>query len=237
MSENGEQDKDKHIPIHAWNEDDQPREKLLNKGKSTLSNAEIIAILINSGYREKSAVQLSREILKAYGDSLESLGRATVLELMKFKGIGEAKAISIAAALELGRRKRDEDTPEIKRINVSSDAWKFLYPFLADAITEEFHIILLKRNQAIIRSVPISTGGVTGTVVDAKVIFKHALLENAVSLVLCHNHPSGNTQPSNEDINLTKKIVSAGKLLDISVVDHIIFTNKEYYSFADNGLI
>ncbi|MCX6351142.1 MAG: DNA repair protein RadC [Bacteroidetes bacterium] len=226
-----------YLPINKWSEDDRPREKLLTKGKSALSDAELIAILIGSGYKDKSAVEVSRIILQEVGNDLSQLARLNVKQLTKFKGIGEAKAISIVAALELGRRRKDVAVEVKSKIITSLDAYQYFYPHLVDLSHEEFFIILLSRNNTVLKHLQISKGGVAGTVVDAKVIFKYALEEMASSVILCHNHPSGNLQPSQQDIELTKKLIQAGKSLDILVIDHIIFTNEKHYSFADEGMM
>lgn len=225
------------LSIKSWAEADRPREKLLAKGKSTLSEAELIAILIGSGNTEESAVELSRRILNSVGNNLAELGKLDVNDLCKFKGIGEAKAISIIAALELGRRRAEHTVPERESITSSRQAFDMLHPQLADLPHEEFWLLLLNRSNKLIKKHQVSKGGVSGTVVDAKMIFKPALESLASSVILCHNHPSGNRNPSNEDIVLTRKIREAGKSLDISVYDHIIIANDGYYSFADEGLL
>lgn len=226
---------EQNLPITTWAEEDRPREKLLAQGRRSLSDAELIAILIGSGSRSESAVDLSKRILNAYQNNLNTLGKLSVQELSKFKGIGEAKAISIIAALELGRRRKEVDTPELKCIFSSSDIFYVLEPYFADLLHEEFWIILLNKRNAIINKILISKGGLAGTVADPKIIFKAALEHNAASIILAHNHPSGNLKPSPADIKLTKKIVEAGRMLDISILDHVIFCDKKYYSFADVG--
>lgn len=225
------------LSIKSWAEADRPREKLLAKGKSTLSEAELIAILIGSGNTEESAVELSKKILNSVDNNLVELGKLDVNALCKFKGIGEAKAISIIAALELGRRRNEQTTPERESITSSKQAFNLLHPILADLPHEEFWLIFLNRANKVIKKHPVSKGGVAGTVVDAKMIFKPAVEYLASSVILCHNHPSGNRTPSQEDIALTRKIKEAGRALDISIHDHIIIANDTYYSFADEGLI
>ncbi len=225
------------LSIKSWAEADRPREKLLAKGKSALSEAEMIAILIGSGNLEESAVELSKRILNSVDNNLVELGKLDVNALCKFKGIGEAKAISIIAALELGRRRNEQTTPERESITSSKQAFNLLHPILADLPHEEFWLIFLNRANKVIKKQAISKGGVAGTVVDAKMIFKPAVENLASSVILCHNHPSGNRTPSQEDIALTRKIKEAGKLLDISVHDHIIIANDNYYSFADEGFL
>ena len=226
------------LGIKSWAEDDRPREKLMLKGKSNLSDAELLAILIGSGSRSETAVGLSQRILGSVQNNLDELGRKTVSDLMKFKGIGEAKAISIVAAMETGRR-RQLTTP-VNRVQVqsSSDSWNVIAPMLMDLNHEEFWIILLNRANRVINKERISSGGMAGTVVDAKIIFRKAL-ENgpASSIILAHNHPSGNIKPSQADINITKKLKRAGESLDISVLDHLIIAGQTYYSFADDGLL
>ncbi len=226
-----------HSPITTWAEDDRPREKLLLKGRNALSDAELIAILIGSGTRESSAVALSRQILNSSDNSLNELGRLNVDELMRFKGIGEAKAISIIAALELGRRRRAEPSTERVQIKSSKSAFEIIQPEIGDLNHEEFLVLLLNRNNRVTSRERISSGGVAGTVVDPKIIFKIALDKRASALILAHNHPSGNLSPSKQDISLTKQVSEAGRLLDISVLDHLIVTEHGFYSFADEGMM
>ncbi|MFT6866040.1 MAG: DNA repair protein RadC [Cyclobacteriaceae bacterium] len=225
------------LSIKNWAEEDRPREKLLLKGKSTLSDAELIGILLGSGTRTLSAVDVAKIILNEYDNDLNKLARITVKELTKFKGIGEAKAIAIVSALELGRRKKDSERVAKPVIKTSDDAYDYLKPDLLDQVHEEFWIILLKRNNEIIKKVRISIGGISGTVVDAKIIMKHALVEMASSIILAHNHPSGNKKPSQSDIQITKKLKQAGLVMDIPIVDHIIFTDHGFYSFSDESLL
>lgn len=227
----------KSISIKTWAEDDRPREKMLLKGKSALSDAELLAILIGSGSRQKTAVELCKEILTYAGNNLSNLSRLSVHDLMKFKGIGEAKAISIAAALELGRRRKDEAPEKKPGIGSSQDAFQLIYPELADLPYEEFWVLYLNRANKLIRKTPIGKGGVSGTVADCRLIFKTAIDLLASSMVLCHNHPSGNLQPSEQDKALTRKIKEAGIMLDISLLDHIIVAGNTFYSFADEGLL
>jgi DNA repair protein RadC len=228
---------EQNLPITTWAEEDRPREKLLAQGRRSLSDAELIAILIGSGSRSESAVDLSKRILNTYQNNLDALGKLSVQELSKFKGIGEAKAISIIAALELGRRRKEVDTPVLTSVFSSSDIFNVLESYFADLLHEEFWIILLNKRNAILNKILISKGGLAGTVADPKIIFKAALEHNAASIILAHNHPSGNLKPSPADIKLTKKIVEAGRMLDISILDHVIFCDKKYYSFADEGEI
>jgi DNA repair protein RadC len=228
---------DNKISIKSWAEEDRPREKLSSQGRRALTDAELIAILIGSGSRTESAVELSKRILHHYGNDLNNLGKASISELSKFKGIGEAKAISIIAALEVGRRRNDTETKLLDSITCSKDGFNILRPILMDLNHEEFWILLLNQAGKVTAKELISKGGLTGTVADPKIIFSIALQQNAVSIVMAHNHPSGNLKPSQLDIELTKKIASAGKLLDIKVLDHLIVTNDGYYSFADEGVI
>ncbi|MFY7734070.1 MAG: RadC family protein [Bacteroidia bacterium] len=225
---------DKFSGIKAWAEDDRPREKFLLKGKQSLSNTELLAILIATGTKNESAVDLARKILQLTNDNLNELGKLSIKDLKKVKGIGEAKAITIAAALELGRRRKDEDAKQIEIVKTSREVFNYFEPLLADLPHEEFWILLLARNRKVIARIKISEGGVAGTVVDTKIIFKHAIENLASYIVLCHNHPSGNLQPSTADIQITKNLKNAAKLLDIEIVDHIIIGNNKYYSFADN---
>lgn len=229
-----ENNSDKFSGIKAWAEDDRPREKFLLKGKQSLSNTELLAILIATGTKNESAVDLARKILQLTNDNLNELGKLSINDLKKVKGIGEAKAITIAAALELGRRRKDEDAKQIEIVKTSREVFNYFEPLLADLPHEEFWILLLARNRKVIARVKISEGGVAGTVVDTKIIFKHAIENLASYIVLCHNHPSGNLQPSTADIQITKNLKNAAKLLDIDIVDHIIIGNNKYYSFADN---
>jgi DNA repair protein RadC len=227
----------KNFSIKLWAEDDRPREKLLLKGKTSLSDAELIAILISTGTREDTAVGLAKKILLLASNNINELGKFTVNDLKKIKGIGEAKAISIIAALELGRRRKDEQLLKKQQIVTSKDIFDYFNPILSDYKHEEFWILILNRSNKIICSKRISEGGVNGTVADPKIIFKLAIEELGSSIILCHNHPSGNINPSEEDIRLTQKIQNAGKFLDIHVIDHIIIGGGAYYSFNDQGVI
>jgi DNA repair protein RadC len=226
------------LNIKSWAEDDRPREKMLRRGKQNLSDAELLAILIGSGSRKETAVGLSQRILKSIENNLSELGKVSLAELMRFKGIGEAKAITIAAALELGRRRQLSGNIDRPQILSSKDGYNCIAPILMDLGHEEFWIILLNRANKVISKEQISAGGVSGTVVDAKIIFQKALqTAPASSIILCHNHPSGNTRPSQADIDITKKLKEAGETLDISVLDHLIIAGSDYYSFADEGKI
>ncbi len=222
--------------IKQWAEDDKPREKLMLKGKQALSDAELIAILIGSGSRNESAVDLSKRILSSVS-SLKSLGKLTLNQLMQFKGIGEAKAITILAAMELGRRRGSEEELELKKITSSKSAFEIMQPIIGDLLHEEFWVLFLNNSNKVIYKSQLSKGGITGTVVDVRIIFKMAFEQNAVSLILCHNHPSGVLQASDADKQITKKIKDAGKMLEINVLDHLIITTYSYLSFADEGLL
>lgn len=228
---------DEKYSIKQWAKDDRPREKLLSKTPAALSDSELLAILINNGTRQKSAVDLAKEVLKLGQNNLDELGRITVKELMKIKGIGEAKAITIAAALELGRRRQATSFLEKPVIRQSRDVAVYLQVQLKDYSHEVFGVIFLNRANKINQFEIISQGGITGTVADPRVILKKALEAEAVSMVLCHNHPSGSLKPSRADEELTHKIKEAARFLDIAVIDHIIVSNEGYYSFADDGLL
>ena len=227
----------KTISIKQWNVSDRPREKLVQKGKSALTDAELIAILLGSGNRHQSAVELARHILKSIENNLNQLGRLSISDLKKFNGVGEAKAIAILAALELGRRRKASQALMQPKITSSKDVFEYMSPEIADLENEEFWIILLNRANKIIAKKRISSGGVSGTVADSKIIFKEALDKLASSIILCHNHPSGNSRPSKADIELTKKLRAAGQMLEIPVLDHIIIANQKYFSFADENYL
>ncbi|MBE9664187.1 RadC family protein [Mucilaginibacter myungsuensis] len=226
-----------NLSIKAWAEEDRPREKLSTQGRRSLSDAELIAILIGSGSRNETAVELSKRILHHYDNDLNRLGKASIAELSKFKGIGEAKAISIIAALELGRRRGETETKVPDKIDGSRSAYNILRRHLVDLPHEEFWLLLLSRSNKLIAKELISKGGLSGTIADPKIIFHIALQHQASSVILAHNHPSNNKKPSQEDIFLTKKLHSAGLILDIKVVDHLIITDDGYLSFADEGLL
>ncbi len=228
---------EKHLGIKAWAEEDRPREKLLLKGKTALSDAELIAILIGSGSRDETAVELSKRILSSASNNLNQLGKMSIADLQKFKGIGEAKAISIAAALELGRRRKETDAVKRVKITASSVVFENMREVMEDLPHEEFWVLLLNRGNQILERVNISKGGVSQTVVDSKIVFKMAIDKLASSIILCHNHPSGNLKPSDADIQLTKKLKEAGRILDLPILDHLIFADNTYFSFADEGLL
>lgn len=223
--------------IKTWAADDRPREKMIAKGKASLSNAELIAILIGSGQGGRSAVTLAREILNECDDDLAQLSKLSLEELTQHKGIGKAKAISILAALELGRRRSLCTANERPHITNSQDAYECFLGLLDDPSKENFFVAYLNQSNRIIKTERISLGGLTATLADPKVIFKSALLKEATAIVLCHNHPSGIAKPSKEDKLLTKKLIFAGKIMDITVMDHIIIGDNTFFSFAENGLM
>jgi len=257
------QEKTTSFSIKNWSQDDQPREKLLNKGKAALSDAELVAILIGSGNKEESAVDLSKRILAGVKNNLSELGKLSIKQLMNFKGIGEAKAITIMAALELGRRRRSEEALDKKKIISSVSAFELMQPIIGDLQHEEFWIIYLNNSNKVIQKSQLSKGGITGTLVDVRLVLKNALevgatgiilahnhpsvdvrlvLKNALEvgatgIILAHNHPSGNLKPSEADKQLTNKLKVASESLDIKVLDHVIVTEKAYFSFADENLL
>ena len=227
----------KSLSIKSWAEDDRPREKLLLKGKAALSDAELIAILIGSGSRNESAVDLSKKILNSVDNSINKLGKLSVAELQKFKGIGEAKAISIITALELGRRRRLEQALELPKITSSKEVFSIMQPIIGELQHEEFWIIFLNNSNKVLYKEQSSKGGLTGTLVDLRLVFKKAIELYATAIILCHNHPSGKLQPSNADKLITSKLKNAGETLDIKVLDHLIITENAYFSFADENLM
>ncbi len=231
------QDKPTSFSIKHWSDDDKPREKLVQKGKSVLSDAELIAILIGSGSRDESAVELSKRILASVNNNLNELGKLSIKQLMQFKGIGEAKAVTIAAALEIGRRRRGEDAQKITKISSSKDAFELLQPHLGELPHEEFWIVYLNNSNKVIHMAQLSKGGITGTLVDVRLVMKQALELSAVGLILAHNHPSGGLRPSNADKQLTQKLKNAALALDIKILDHLIITQKDYFSFADQSIL
>lgn len=225
------------ISIKAWAEEDRPREKLSTQGRRALTDAELIAILIGSGSRTESAVELSKRILHHYDNDLNKLAKASIAELSNFRGIGEAKAISIIAALEIGRRRNETEMKVVDTIVSSKDAWNLMRRHLVDLNHEEFWLLLLGRSSKVLGKELVSKGGRSGTIADPKIIFHAALQHQASSIILIHNHPSGNLKPSHLDIELTKQLAAAGKMLDIYVADHLIITDKGYFSFGDEGLL
>lgn len=223
--------------IKSWAEADRPREKLITHGRAVLSDAELIAILIGSGTQSLSAIDVGKNILADVNNDLNHLAKFSVKELMKFRGIGEAKAISIIAALELGRRRKESAAQEKPKIVSSENAYDLLKSVMLDLHHEEFWVIMMNRANRVIRMKRVSSGGISGTVADVKIIFKEAIDQMASALILAHNHPSGNRNPSEQDIRLTKKMKESGLLLDIPVLDHIIFAEDKYYSFADEAML
>jgi DNA repair protein RadC len=223
--------------IKEWSESDRPREKLMQNGIETLSDSELIAILLGSGNTDQSAVELAREILNDCNNNLNVLGKKNYSDLMNYRGVGEAKSISIVAALELGKRRKIQGVIEQKKIGGSQDAFNYFQPKLGDLPHEEFRILLLNRANIIIEEVIISKGGTTGTIMDVKLIMKNAINKLAQGIIIVHNHPSGNKNPSQADIVITTKIKEAAKLFDINLLDHIIIADNEYYSFADSGIM
>jgi DNA repair protein RadC len=227
---------EQNFSIKHWSEDDKPREKLMLKGKQALSDAELVAILIGSGSRNESAVSLSKRILASVDNNLNALGKLSLKQLMEFKGIGEAKAISIAAALELGRRRRAEETVELKKITSSKAVFELMQPLIGELPHEEFWVLFLNNSNKVLYKSQLSKGGITGTVVDIRLIFKMALENNAISIILTHNHPSGKLEASSADLEITKKLKLAGEQLEIRVLDHVIITENGYLSFQDEGI-
>ncbi len=227
----------KSLPITSWSLDDRPREKLIEKGDKALSDAELIAILIGSGSKDESAVGLAKRILLSTNNNLNQLARLSLKDLQDFNGIGEAKAVSIIAALELGRRRRLEIALEKPKITSSKNAFELMQPIIGDLNHEEFWVIYLNNSNKVLAKNQLSKGGFTGTLVDVRLILKKALEFAATGLILCHNHPSGKLMPSQSDKNLTKKIIEGGKVMDIQVLDHLIVTEKSYFSFADEGVM
>jgi DNA repair protein RadC len=227
---------EQNFSIKHWSEDDKPREKLMLKGKSVLSDAELIAILIGSGSRNESAVSLSKRILLSVNNNLNALGKLSLKQLMEFKGVGEAKAVTIAAALELGRRRRTEALPDFFKITSSKAVFEIMQPIIGDLLHEEFWVLYLNNANKVIHKAQLSKGGITGTIVDVRLIFKLALEHNATAIILSHNHPSGKLVASDADREITKKLTFAGEQLDIKVLDHIIITENGYLSFQDEGI-
>lgn len=227
----------KKLVIKEWAAEDRPREKLSKNGPRSLSDAELIAILIGSGNLDETAVELSRRILASVDNNLNELGRKSIEYLQTYKGIGEAKAITIIAALELGKRRKESEIKNKSKITGSKDAADYFQPMLGDLNHEEFWILLLDRGNKIMDSFRVSEGGISGTVIDVRKILKVAIEKQASSIILCHNHPSGTLQASDADLKITRKIVDAAKIMDISVLDHVIIGNDKYYSFADEGML
>lgn len=226
-----------NLNLKSLSEDDRPREKMISKGKESLSNAELIAILLGSGNSKKNAVELAKELLLRNENSLNNLSCNSINELTTFEGVGPAKAVSIMAGLELSRRKLLEESKQIKKVSSSNDAYQILSPWFLDKDVEEFRLILLSRSNTVLSTELISSGGKSGTVVDGKIIFKKALMFEASAIILAHNHPSGNVSPSIQDKQITRKLIEFGKLIDCPVLDHLIIGRKNYFSFADEGIL
>lgn len=225
------------MSLKSLAEDDRPREKFTLKGRSALSDSELLAIIMGSGNREDSAVELARKILESVGNNWHHLSLLSLKDLMRFKGVGEAKAVSIAAALEIGRRKSAQDLPEKVQISSSREAFKVFHPILSDLLTEEFWVIFLNQNNKVLGKSRLSTGGINFSLVDLRVLFKQALEYSCSAVMIAHNHPSGNLKPSEADKKITKQIAEAGSLLNIQLLDHLIITQKSYFSFADEHLL
>lgn len=222
--------------IRDWAVEDRPREKMLKHGVASMSDAELLAILIGSGSLEDSAVELMRKVLKGVHDDLNELGKCSVDDLCKYNGIGPVKALKILAASELGKRRKDE-MRERMTVCSSADIYKVFYPVLCDSHTEECWVLLMNNSMKVIGRTKVSDGGIASTLVDVRCVLREALLKRATCIALCHNHPSGNTQPSNEDKRLTRKLKESASLMDINLVDHVVLVDGSYYSFADNGLL
>jgi DNA repair protein RadC len=223
--------------IKHWAEDDRPREKMILKGRSVLSDAELLAIILGSGSRDKSALELAQELLGHADNDLTRFSKYNLKEMCKFKGVGPAKAVAVVAALELGRRRRDSEPVKIQKITSSQMVYEHIRPYLQDLQHEEFFVLLLNRANEILKTERISVGGMSGTVADGKLIFRSAIEQSAHGLILIHNHPSGQLQPSDNDKSLTRKMVEFGKYIDLPVLDHVIYTDRGYYSFADQGVL
>ncbi|OAB79623.1 RadC family protein [Cochleicola gelatinilyticus] len=230
-------DPQQYFSIKQWHEEDRPREKLVLKGKASLSDAELLAILIGSGSKNESAVRLSQRILVSVENNLQQLGKLTIKDLTFFKGIGKAKAVTIAAAMELGRRRRDGDLIDRAKISSSATVFEVMQPIIGELSHEEFWVLYLNNSNKIMHKLQLSKGGITGTIVDARIVFKNALQWGAVAVILAHNHPSGTLKPSKADVSITQKLKKAGETLDIKVLDHLIVTEKAYFSFADSSLL
>lgn len=225
------------LKITDWAVEDRPREKLIQKGVNSLSDAELLAILIGSGTKVKSAVDLGRELLAVANNNLNSLGKLTIADLMKLNGIGMVRAVTITAALELGRRRKLSEVPDVMHIRSSKNVFDLFQPILSDLLHEEFWILFLNRSNKVINRMKLSQGGISGTVTDVRIVMKKAIEYLASGIIVCHNHPSGNLNPSESDSKITRKIKEAGSIMDIQLLDHLIISEKEYYSFADNGLL
>jgi len=227
----------RNLRIKEWALEDRPREKLISNGRNSLSNAELIAILLGSGNHCESALDVSKKILNLVDNNLHELSRLSIDQLKKIKGIGPVKATTIIAAFELGNRRKQAERPEYVRITSSNEAFKLMLPVVGDLVHEEFWILLMNRSNRCIRKQKISQGGISGTVIDVRLILKYAVELLASSMIICHNHPSGNLQPSEADNKITKKIMESAKIMDIQLLDHLIIADNSYFSYADNGLM
>lgn len=232
-----EEDPVSHATIKQQAIEDRPREKLMAKGAEALTNAELLAILIGGGTTKKTAVELMQEVLKHSGDTLRGLNHMTMQDLMRFNGIGEAKALTIIAAAEIGKRRMMEDSRDIKQFRNSSQVLKYMTPIIQDLTHEESWVLLLNNNAQLIHLAQLSTGGLTETTVDVRMLLKEALLHDATSFILVHNHPSGNMRPSRYDMELTQRVNRAAQAVNLRMIDHVIVTEGDYYSFAENGKI
>ena len=226
---------EKKLSVKEWAEEDRPREKLMAQGASALSNAELLAILIGSGNSEDSAVELMRKVLAHYQNSLSLLGKCGVDELCQFKGIGTAKAVTLLAASELGKRRKEEEPFSRRLIRSSSDIYSYFHPLMCDLPIEECWVMLLNQASKMIDAVKISQGGIVGATVDVRCILREAILRHATSIVLCHNHPSGNIRPSRDDDELTKSVAKAADIMNIRLLDHLVVTDGAYFSYNDEG--
>jgi DNA repair protein RadC len=227
----------KKLTIKSWAVEDRPREKLLLQGKSILTDAELIAILIGSGTKKESAVELSKRILNSVNNNINELAALAFEQLIEFNGIGEARAVSIITALELGKRRHFEQTEQKPVIKSSATAFQILQPIIGELQHEEFWVLYLNNSNKVIAKKQLSKGGITATMVDVRLLFKKAVELAIVGIIVCHNHPSGKLKPSKSDELLTQKIKEAGQTLDIKLLDHLIITQKDYFSFADNGIL
>lgn len=228
---------EERLSINKWAEDDRPREKMMNKGAQALSDAELLAILIGSGNRDESAVELMKRVLSACGNNLNTLAKWQQKDYQLFKGIGEAKSIAIMAALEIGRRRKQHEVRQKTQIKNSKDVYEVYHSMMCDLCNEEFWALLLNNNSRIISNIKINSGGIDNVYIDVRDVLREALLQRATRIVIAHNHPSGNTQPSKSDIEITKKIAQSAEIMNIKLLDHIIVCEDKYYSFADEGLI
>ena len=226
-----------HLAIKSWAEEDRPREKLLQKGKTTLTDAELVAILLGSGSRNESAVNLAKRLLGSTKNNINALAKLSVEDLCEFSGIGPAKAINIIAAIELGRRRGKEEIPAVEKITRSKDVFDLMWPLIGDLPHEEFWVLYLNNSNKVLQKLQLSKGGITGTMVDVRLVFNRGLALLATSVILCHNHPSGKLVPSQSDKQLTQKLKKAGATLDITVLDHLIITENAYFSFADESIL